>query len=330
MKKILILTLCMVALTISCTKQVQVIDEPLVPISLGGGASIDTKAPVYNSTGFHAQVLGTTDDTTATATYPALYTDQQSTTFNKDVTFAVQVNTDPCVGSYTGPVYYPVQTSTLVYFKGYSPEDQAAVNTGDFSVSRSTKTVTFSNITGHQDIMISDQQSGNRSKSDAVKLKFGHYLSQVIFKVAAENLNSDEGAAAIAAWGNVTKLEVLSQYASFTVNLQTNAWATSGNADNTFIAYSNATGQALTTTATQLGTASDNNGILMVNPTTDDWTIKVYTAKNGNAGLEVTIPHDLLMQYAHEITLTFKANAIQVSAVVVPWVTGTNYSSDVI
>ena len=336
MKKILILTLCMVTLTISCTKQVQVIDEPLVPITLGGGASIDTKAPITAAT-FVAQVIALNNKTFETAgtgetqssNYVTdLYKDQTNATtpFDKVVTFTS--GTGVIDGT---AVYYPTKTAIKVYFKGYYPADVAVSGT-NFAVVRNKtgesvdgRSVTFSNVKGYQDIMVSTQNSGNRATTTPIELNFNHLLSQIIFKVKA----ADD--AAIDVWGKITKIEVLNQVNNFTLDLSiihSGAALTANATTATFTAYTNETGQALTTSAANIGAAADNNGILMVNPTTANWTIKVYSI-NSPDGLEVTNSFDLVKGSAHEITLTFQANAIAVSATVTDWVDGTDYNQNI-
>lgn len=289
MKKTMILAAAAVFTMVSCVKERIGVENGTQPaIVLGSSVStIATRGPVDSDyTTLTAGVVGYTGSATVAAP-----------TFIQDpITFTNGLST-----TVTGQ-YYPSDGSA-VKFVGYAPAG-AALAAG---------IATFA-IDGTQDVMYAPEVSGTKAVTTAPNLAFVHKLTQLQFQVAAQD------AAAIAAWGNVTKIEVLGRENSIALNLATGAAAASGSA--VFTAFTGS--QALTTTLAGAG-----EGTMIYPLSSAALSLKVYTANN-TAGQ----PIDLTSQTfaagnAYKVNLTFKAAAVTLTATVTDWIDGSSVSQDI-
>lgn len=302
MKKILLLAAVATFAVTSCSKENPgKPDDGLVAVQLGAKV-LETRAAVNSGEAFSAQVIAsaTTND------YTTLYSSGETPAdFNQAVAFAADKS-----ATLNPSQYYPADGSSI-YVMGYAPVDKAD------SVVRTDNTVAFT-INGSNDIMVSNQVSGNKSTPIATDLTFGHLLTQLQFKVIAED------GAAVGIWGDVTKIEILAQDTKFDLTLADGKLAPNATPANGAIV---APGSAAT-----LAETAATAGYAMIYPMADLATtalkLKVYTT-NFSGGQEVslaavgtaTTPVTALAEgSAYTVTLNFKAQTIAVTGTATDWV----------
>ena len=270
MKKF-ILSILAIAAMASCTKTSEDDVDPNAPveIKLGGSITALSKAAVTDNT-FTAQVASseTTNDYT---TSPWSGTD------------AGKINVNNGSVTFTQTEYYPNDGGTI-YMKGFAP--QATINAGQVAYT----------ISGKEDIMVTSEISGSRTDNTGKELTFNHLLTQLKFKLVAEDAD------AITYWGSITSITVKNVEKNLVLKLNTGelSIATTSNKGDLEVSEE-FTSKALTTTPAE-------NGYIMVLPSTTAYVLNIKTAEN-TQGVDVTIsPVVTVKGTAHEITLTFNLN----------------------
>lgn len=291
MKKFILSILAIAAMT-SCTKTSEDDVDPNAPveIKLGGSITALSKAAVINNT-FTAQVASSE----TTGNY---------TTSLWSGTDAGKINVNNGSVTFSQTEYYPNDGGT-VYMKGFAP--QATINAGQVAYT----------ISGKEDIMVTSEISGSRTDNTGKELTFNHLLTQLKFKLVAEDAD------AITYWGSITSITVKDVEKDLVLNLNTGELtaATTPNKGDLEVSEDFAS-KALTTTAVE-------NGYIMVLPSTTAYVLNIKTTEN-TGGVDVTItPVVTVKGTAHEITLTFKRSEIASSAKTTPWTTGDLGSGEV-
>ena len=289
MKKF-ILSILAIAAMASCTKTSEDDVDPNVPveIKLGGSITALSKAAVTTNT-FTAQVAssGITNNYTT-----SLWSG----------TDAGKINVNNGSVTFTQTEYYPNDGGT-VYMKGFAP--QATINAGQVAYT----------ISGKEDIMVTSEISGSRTDNTNKELTFNHLLTQLKFKLVAEDAD------AITYWGSITSITVKNVEKDLVLNTGELSIATTSNKGDLEVSEE-FTSKALTTTPAE-------NGYIMVLPSTTAYVLNIKTAEN-TQGVDVTIsPVVTVKGTAHEITLTFKRSEIASSAKTTPWTTGDPGSGEV-
>lgn len=291
MKKFILSILAIAAMT-SCTKTSEDDVDPNAPveIKLGGSITALSKAAVIDNT-FTAQVASSE----TTGNY---------TTSLWSGTDAGKINVNNGSVTFIQTEYYPNDGGT-VYMKGFAP--QATINAGQVAYT----------ISGKEDIMVTSEISGSRTDNTGKELTFNHLLTQLKFKLVAEDAD------AITYWGSITSITVKDVEKDLVLNLNTGELtaATTPNKGDLEVSEDFAS-KALTTTAVE-------NGYIMVLPSTTAYVLNIKTTEN-TGGVDVTIsPVVTVKGTAHEITLTFKRSEIASSAKTTPWTTGDPGSGEV-
>ena len=162
--------------------------------------------------------------------------------------------------SFATPQYYPVN-GDKVFFYAYSPVSGATYTAG---TSSAAPKVTWT-LNGHTDVMAAQVTTGIGKATTGTQSQpaftFTHKLMQLKFKVMKD--------AALTDIGNVTALTVNNAAKTISMNLSNGNITTSSTGSIT--AYASTTGQAVTTTATYLGT----NGSPFLTTKTDNLTLTI-------------------------------------------------------
>lgn len=273
-------------------------------------------------------------------TYLALYN-----TADDKITFKDANET----GFTTTKYYYPAD-GTGLHICGLYPYAATGTAAGQWNLTETQAAFTFN---GSHDLMAAAQLATTKAQaqsSNYPRLDFSHLLTKLIIMVKAED------AAAIAAWGNVTKIELVKAKGS-SPNSKVNVTLATGTAPSAS-AFSTSlspfpfyevtggttyTNNAFTGKTLPLTTTSTTVAYSMVAPIvatgsgtagSADFELKIYTA-NAPAGVDVPVglyDNALFQPYsdntqgkAFEVTLTFKATEIKPKADVSPWyVAGTS------
>ena len=206
-----------------------------------------------------------------------------------------------------------------VYFYAYSPLS------GSYAAgSGSTAPAVSWTITGQQDIMWAKVDQGIAknpvpANQQQPAFTFTHLLKQVTFKIVKDNTFEDNI--------KLTSLKIIGAktVASLALNTGTLSW---NSATDDLTAYNNTTGQAITATATAVGA---NGSPVMLEPGT---SFKVRAVAGGVTYADVTVTlggsNAGQAGVSHEVTLTFKRNAIVPTATITNWTNGTAGNADVL
>lgn len=270
-----------------------------------------------------------------TGDYTSLYnTADDKITFTDGVT---------ATGFASTKYYYPADGRGL-HICGLYPYAVTGANNGEWSLTATDAAFIFD---GSHDVMAAPQVATTKALAQAATyptLAFSHLLTKLVIKVKAED------AAAIAAWGNVTKIELVKAKGSapnskVTVVLSTgtapynSAFSTSLNpfpfyevTGETTYTNSAFTGKTLALTTTSAVVAYSMVAPILADGSSTagsaDFELKVYTA-NASAGVDVPVGLLDVLSAAYagdtqgkafEVTLTFKATEIKAKASVSPWV----------
>ena len=217
--------------------------------------------------------------------------------------------------SFAAPQYYPAN-GNKVYFYGYSP-----VNGTYAAGNGSTAPTVAWTITGQQDIMWAKVDKGIAknpvvASQEQPAFAFTHLLKQVKFKVVKDNTFEDNI--------KLTSLKIIGAKTAATLNLSTGALSW-GSTTGELTAYNNTTGQAITATATAAGSA------VMMEPGT---SFKVRAVAGGVTYADVTVTLSGTNAggagVSHEVTLTFKRNAIVPTATITPWQAGAAAGAEIL
>ena len=216
--------------------------------------------------------------------------------------------------SFATSQYYPAN-GDKVYFYAYSPAN------GTYTAgSGSTAPMVSWTITGQQDIMWAKVDNGIAKAVTGSQRQpafaFTHLLKQVKFKVVKDASFEDNI--------KLTSLKIIGAktVASLALNTGTLSWET---ATGELTVYNNTSGQAITGTATSAGSA------VMMEPGA---SFKVRAVAGGVTYADVTVTlggsNAGQAGVSHEVTLTFKRNAIVPTATITDWSNGTAGNADVL
>ena len=285
--------------------------SPILP-DAGVAATVETKADLsgaVTTTSFPANttkvfaVVGYTGSTAPTNNWSSPYIN------------GVIVNSGASgVLSFATPQYYPTNSSDKVFFYAYSP----ASGTYTAGSGSTTPKVAWT-ITGSQDIMAAQVTTGIGKVSSGTQTQpafaFTHKLKQVKFKVVKDASFEDNI--------KLTSLMIIGAKTAATIDVSTGN-VTWGSTTGSLTVYSNSTGQALTTTATSVGSA------MMFEPGT---SFKVRAVAGGvtyaDATVTLTGTNAGTAGYSHEVTLKFMRNVITPTATITNWTTGTGSTINV-
>ena len=202
--------------------------------------------------------------------------------------------------SFATPQYYPVD-GQKVYFYAYSPVKGATYTAGSGSTAPK---VTWT-LDGHTDVMAAQVTTGIAKAATGTQSQpsfaFTHKLMQLKFNVMKD--------AALTDLGNVTALKVNNAATSLSMTLSNGNVTTLSTGSLT--AYSSTTGQAVTTTATYLGT----NGSPFLTTKTDNLSL---TLTCGGKDYTVTpeLPADAGPGKTVEITLKLTSGGLIITHII--------------
>jgi len=271
-------------------------DEIQVPIGFGAGI-INTKAPIESVSGVPStqidgiQILRQDVHKNSSPTWSTVSSVTATASFFTTGNFVVN------------PLqYHNSNQNQYSHFTAYYP----GVNENSVATTLSNGVATFT-ITGQEDIISAPSATAQGSSSSIpVALTFMHKLSQLQIYIKAAN----DGA--IAAWGNITAVKA-STPTVLNLNVSTQALAQHSTPVVTDLS-TGASPQALTTGFASFGT-------ILVYPGT--LTIKVTSANVPEQTVTISGLSSTTAGHAHRIDLTFTATAINFSATLTDWVTGT-------
>lgn len=356
-----ILSLLAVAAMVSCTQNDMDLkgSDEQVEIKLKSTAltidAVASRAP------FDGEITTTTNELTARvfkSLTSGVYLTATPTTVAGEMTFTDQGTT--AVGFNTTPQYYPVATGANVFLCGLYPVEPVGENnpaTVMGWVINSTGVVASAVIDGKTDIMAAPEVT--TTKADALAggsyktLEFKHLLTKLKIKAIADSTSQATSDAAVASWGNITKIELneivgatpFSQVkitlkdgtASYSNNSGVTVYQMTGNDTYpaTDVEFDNAT-VAIPTLPTFPSTNVGAENVKdiaysLIAPFTHDATKKdikltVYTDKKTDGfpvSVDLTgIGSDSTVGKYCVVTLIFKASEIKASATVTDWVAG--------
>ena len=271
-------------------------DEIQVPIGFGAGI-INTKAPIESVSGVPStqidgiQILRQDVHKNSSPTWSTVSSVTATASFFTNGNFIVN------------PLqYHNSKKNQYSHFTAYYP----GVNENSVATALSNGVATFT-ITGQEDIISAPSATAQGSSSSIpVALTFSHKLSQVQIYIKAAS------AGAISAWGNITTVKATSPTV-LTLNVSTQALAQHATPAVTDLSTGKPS-QALTTDFVSFGSILVYPGAL---------TIKVASANVPEQTVTITPSITTVAGSAHRIDLTFTATAINFSATLTDWVTGT-------
>ena len=309
MKKIILSMLALAALA-GCSKSEEGTQggnggpEGLVPIRLGSGVAMVTKAPMTDATSFTAGIAGW--ENTATEDYAG------NPTWSTTIQTVPPVPTKPqeMDVTWTAQKYYNADEGTTTYMKAWYPAGTL-----------SGTTVTFNNTDASVDALLAPVVSGTKLTKDAPDkvLAFAHQTTQINFKVQA-----GEG---LAAGTQIKTIKVKNTAVPASITLGN----VTGSVDATVVNYTgkseldvpNIAVAEISQTATVVGDP------LMVKPVDDNTTVTLYietvqadgttTAAIYDDVAQTTSDSKLTRGSAYTVTLTFKQAGISLEANITPW-----------
>lgn len=309
--KTLVLSMISIAATVAamtaCTSESDPVDETQndekVEIKLNAGVmEITSKAVINKGSKFDAQIVASKTDAEYTTPLWTTATDGN-----------ISIAEDGAV-SFETPQYYPAD-GTSIYMKGFAP--RKTITDGKVNYT----------ITGDEDIMISNQISGdkNNKSSTGKKLTFAHLLTQLKIKVIAENK------AAIDAWGTITSIEVQNPSTSLVLDLKAGTIAESATPNKQNLGLKGfTTGMTLPNkTATPDAETAKDAGYIMLLPNASAYTLFITTSNNTSGQAITTTLSATSASNAYEVTLTFKSAKIDVTAEADVWTTVPGIEGDV-
>jgi hypothetical protein len=254
-----------------------------------------------------------------------------------DAALAATLDKDSKI-SFTNPQYFLPNAAQKTGFIAVYP------NTGTYN--QSNRTITFSDLDGTHDILVSNFVEGSRNTSTLPSMTFNHMLTKVDVIVKGDGVISDVAKI----YGAVTKIEIKDRKLTTVVTFQTPteaATSTTSAADATLSTSGTAANLTLTkadgtaTTNVTLTASEQAFGQAMFAPITTSSTLTLLvTTVNSGSPISVTIPAQKWeVSKANKITLTFsltQSGGTVVTPVttttaggVDPWGTGSNLSGDI-
>lgn len=282
MKKVFIAVLAIATMT-SCSKETGVVENSgngQIPVRLSAGVNnvVVTKAAINPGDNFDAQFVAST----TLGNYTTSAWDTEAEITNNAVTLAT-------------PQYYPIDGS-MIYMKGFAPAAQVTDGNIDYT------------LTGAEDIMVTGEVSGDKTNTTPVGFVFNHKLTQLKFKVIAENATYPTGVTVKGITVNGTKT------------------ATSLNLSNGNLTFS---GAAVTLPVFTNGTYAVNTTgiaateVLLVEPgATMTLDVVLNDGTNDIPFTAVPVTLTSVAGNSHLITLTFKNTTVTATATVAPWTDG--------
>lgn len=274
-----------------------------VPIRLGSGVAMVSKAPVTGGTAFEAGIAGW--ENPATETYAA------QPKWNTTIQTTASAEEGQAV-TWTAQQYYNADENTTTYMKAWYPAGTL-----------SGTSVTFGNTDGSVDALLAPVVSGTKlTKDDPDKvLAFAHRTAQINFKVQA-------GA-------GLAKNTTLSSITIKGVQLPTGFDLSQEITADEAVTYSAAADLEVPgITAGEITiaeTAAPAGNAVMIKPISGNtFTIDVETNGATYTGKTVTVNGDnIAAGTAYDVMLTFGQGGIELTATVTDWKTETG-SADII
>lgn len=210
----------------------------------------------------------------------------------------------------SGDTQYYLSSGKKTKITGWYP------NSGTYA----SQTVTWT-MTGAQDIMTAAKLEGDKTDKAITNFTFNHKTAQLQFWPFCDDATIQ------AAWGKITKIEVLEQQNTCIYTLTsddaTGNVTFSGAATNVFTAYSDATGKLAPITsaaATQLGDA-----VMIAPETAPTYVLKIRVTTEKGGELTTNVPAQaFLAGKAYKISLKLSGNEIQPTASITEWPAATN------
>jgi len=351
MKKVFLM-LAVVAMA-SCSKS-ELSERPVVAgdVEIKAGSTvlgIESRAPYEGETAT-LSTYNLTAHVLASTTQGTYKNGDASWWGESDITF-----TDANQKGFNTPLYYPADATTPVYLFGYYP-------TSGWTIAPDGLTATYA-IDGKSDLMTAATATTKKADVLAITpsyptLSFQHHLTWLDVKVVAEEItpaggSSDNGQAAIDAWGAITGIELVkgqnnAQPAnSCTVTFANNNVAFNGTGAIPFYGIDAAgayqdykvgetvEGAAKNITLTPTETKAAYAIVAPIDFNTDDTlSLKVKSEKLTGGTDEIKVPLTMTATGSTAgkkitITLTFKATAMEVKGEVTGWTDGGSGSQDV-
>lgn len=343
MKK-LFFSLLAVAAMASCSKS-ELAERPVVGqdveiLAKSNALSISMRAPFEGTIASDNELTACVLVSTATGSYSTLLNTDKEMVFSDD---AANANSE--VGFKTTPCFFPADGSK-VYLCGFHPL------TGWTELVANGPSYYFP-LDGKSDLMAAAEQETDKAEALAgtyPTLTFKHLLTQLVIKVKAEDTN------AITSWGKITDM-----YLTKAAGADFKAWAgvvkgqdtatfradDEGNNLTSLACYSVDADGALTDDAfadTELTVPADDEPVAVayslvqpVDTTTEHYTLVVKTENHSDEyPVKITLKNTSdadftgsTTGYAFEISLNFKASAIQAKATVTKWNEGGKTNVDI-
>ena len=266
-------------------------DGGRVPIRLGSGVAMVSKAPVASGTQFEAGIAGWENTATETYANEPLWNTTIQTTANADEGQAVTWKENE-------QKYYNANAAVTTYMKAWYPAGTL-----------SGTTVTFENTDGSVDALLAPVVSGTKEDKDGKVLAFAHQTAQINFKVKA-----GDGLAA-----NTTLRSITVKGAQLPTGFdltKTGADAvTYGEAADLTVPGITADDITIAETATPAG-----NSVMIKPITGNTFSIDVVTSNATYTDKTVTVTgENVAAGTAYDVTLTFTQNKIELTATVTAW-----------
>lgn len=297
MKKIM-LSMLAIATLASCSKSEEGLNgsnpDAHVPIKLGSGVAVISRAPIVPTTNFDAGIAGWEHASGPDYTGAPLWNTKVSTT-------AVAPGGQAAAVTWTDQKFYNADETTNTYIKAWYPEGTL-----------STSTVTFTNTDGSVDAMLSPVINGNKNDATGKVLAFAHKTTQLTFTVQAGT--------GLATNAKITSIKIKGAQLPVGFNLGTDAVTFSNAADLTVPSISPT---SITSSAASVGVP------VMIKPITGKKIIlDVTTDQATYLNKEVTVVTNDVEEGTHYvIALTFTQKEIGLTATVADWVTSSGSGS---
>ena len=264
-------------------------DGGRVPIRLGSGVAMVSKAPVTSGTRFEAGIAGW--ENTATETYAAapLWNTMIQTTANAEEGQAV---------TWTAQQYYNADENTTTYMKAWYPAGTL-----------SGTSVVFDNTDGDVDALLAPIVSGTKLNKDGKVLAFAHQTAQINFRVQA--------GAGLAENTTLRSIKIKNAQlpTGFDLTKEMADAATYGETADLTVPGITADAVTIAETATPVG-----NPVMIKPISGNTFSIDVETSNATYTGQTVTVTGtNVEAGTAYDVTLTVGQSGISLKATVTDW-----------